>query len=155
MESLVMRNIIVFFFFTQGQFYNIGQHQEPPFSAPAFSLPPENNNMLYIGMSAFTVNSAAFVYHKAGTLSMYITDDQVSLILQSPSCQSTCFMLTFLGLYQQIPKASPIRLTTTTFGTFIPEVNNNPARSITALTFHVSPTTNSVCFFRFPRDSQA
>ncbi|CAF96904.1 unnamed protein product [Tetraodon nigroviridis] len=82
----------------KGQFYNIGQHQEPPFSAPAFSLPSENSNMLYIGMSAFTVNSAAFVYHKAGALSMYITDDM-------------------------IPKSSPIRLTTNTFGTFIPEIS--------------------------------
>lgn len=73
-ESVVVALSCVF----QGQFYNIGQHQEPPFSAPAFALPPENNNMLYIGMSAFTVNSAAFVYHNAGALSMYITDDMVS-----------------------------------------------------------------------------
>lgn len=74
----------IFYFFIQGQFYNIGQHQEPPFSAPAFSLPPENSNMLYMALSAFTANSAAFVYHKAGALSIYITDDMVSLILQSP-----------------------------------------------------------------------
>uniref|UniRef100_A0A674NS58 Bactericidal permeability-increasing protein n=1 Tax=Takifugu rubripes TaxID=31033 RepID=A0A674NS58_TAKRU len=82
----------------KGQFYNIGQHQEPPFSAPAFSLPPENSNMLYMALSAFTANSAAFVYHKAGVLSIYITDDM-------------------------IPKRSPIRLTTTTFGTFIPQIS--------------------------------
>lgn len=43
--------------------------------------------MLYMGMSAFTLNSAAFVYHKAGVLSMYVTDDMVSLVLHSPSCQ--------------------------------------------------------------------
>lgn len=75
---------------------------------------------------------------------MYITDDLVSLILQSPSCQSPCFRLTFLGLCQQIPKSSPIRLTTATFGTFIPEVNNNRAHSTTASTCHVNQPNNSV-----------
>lgn len=48
-------------------------------------MPPEVNNMLYIGLSAFTTNSAAFVYNKAGALSLYITDDMVSFILQLPS----------------------------------------------------------------------
>ena len=56
--------------------------------------------MLYIGMSSFTLNSAAFVYHKAGVLSQYITDDMVSLILPSPSCESSSFTLTSVGLYQ-------------------------------------------------------
>ncbi|TNM88372.1 hypothetical protein fugu_004626 [Takifugu bimaculatus] len=105
----------------KGQFYNIGQHQEPPFSAPAFSLPPENSNMLYMALSAFTANSAAFVYHKAGVLSIYITDDM-------------------------IPKRSPIRLTTTTFGTFIPQVNNNATHSVRAATFNVDRPTKSLCF---------
>ncbi|XP_071776049.1 bactericidal permeability-increasing protein-like isoform X1 [Centroberyx gerrardi] len=81
----------------KGEFYNIGQHQEPPFSPAPFSLPPQVNNMLYIGMSAFTTNSAAFVYNKAGALSLYITDDM-------------------------IPAKSPIRLNTRTFGAFIPQI---------------------------------
>nr|QVV41482.1 BPI/LBP [Trachidermus fasciatus] len=81
----------------KGEFYNIGKHQEPPFSPAAFSLPPETNNMLYIGLSAFTANSAAFVYNTAGALSLYITDDM-------------------------IPQGSPIRLNTKTFGTFIPQI---------------------------------
>ncbi|XP_075951871.1 bactericidal permeability-increasing protein [Anarhichas minor] len=81
----------------KGEFYNIGKHQEPPFSPAAFSLPPQTNNMLYIGLSAFTANSAAFVYNTAGALSLYITDDM-------------------------IPQGSPIRLDTTTFGVFIPQI---------------------------------
>ncbi|XP_053723754.1 bactericidal permeability-increasing protein-like [Synchiropus splendidus] len=81
----------------KGEFYNIGRHQEPPFSPVAFSLPPQHDNMLYIGISAFTSNSAGFVYNTAGALSLYITDDM-------------------------IPQASPFRLNTRTFGTFIPEV---------------------------------
>lgn len=81
----------------KGEFYNIGKHQEPPFSPAAFSLPPQINNMLYLGLSAFTADSAAFVYNRAGLLSLYITDDM-------------------------IPKGSPIRLNTKTFGVFIPQV---------------------------------
>ncbi|XP_029286986.1 bactericidal permeability-increasing protein-like [Cottoperca gobio] len=84
-------------FSLKGEFYNKGKHQEPPFSAAAFSLPPQINNMLYIGLSAFTANSAAFVYNTAGALSLYITDDM-------------------------IPQGSPIRLNTRTFGTFIPQI---------------------------------
>ncbi|XP_068578225.1 bactericidal permeability-increasing protein-like [Cebidichthys violaceus] len=81
----------------KGEFYNIGKHQEPPFSPTAFSLPPQTNNMLYIGLSAFTADSAAFVYNKAGVLNLYITDDM-------------------------IPQGSPIRLNTRTFGNFIPQI---------------------------------
>lgn len=36
--------------------------------------------MLYIGISSFTTNSAAFVYNKAGALSLYITDDMVRIV---------------------------------------------------------------------------
>ncbi|XP_072238984.1 bactericidal permeability-increasing protein-like [Leuresthes tenuis] len=81
----------------KGEFYNIGKHQEPPFAPTAFSLTPQANNMLYIGISAFTANSAAFVYNKAGALSLYITDDM-------------------------IPQGSPFRLNTRTFGVFIPQI---------------------------------
>ncbi|XP_028261849.1 bactericidal permeability-increasing protein-like isoform X2 [Parambassis ranga] len=81
----------------KGEFYNTGKHQEPPFSPTAFSLPPKTDNMLYIGMSVFSANSAAFVYNKAGALSLYITDDM-------------------------IPQGSPFRLNTRTFGVFIPEI---------------------------------
>ncbi|XP_048878334.1 bactericidal permeability-increasing protein-like isoform X3 [Brienomyrus brachyistius] len=82
----------------KGEFYNIGQHQDPPFSAPPFSLPPQNSSMLYIGLSSFTANSAGFVYNRAGALSLYITDDMV-------------------------PSSSPIRLNTKTFGAFVPEIS--------------------------------
>ncbi|XP_056293211.1 bactericidal permeability-increasing protein-like [Pseudoliparis swirei] len=81
----------------KGEFYNIGKHQEPPFTAAAFSLPPETNKMLYLGLSAFTANSAAFVYKTAGALSLYITDDM-------------------------IPQGSPFRLNTRTFYVFIPQL---------------------------------
>ncbi|XP_033938948.1 bactericidal permeability-increasing protein-like [Pseudochaenichthys georgianus] len=81
----------------KGEFYNIGKHQEPPFSPAVFSLPPQINNMLYIGISSFTIESAAFVYNTAGALSLYITDDM-------------------------IPQGFPIRLNTRAFGVFIPQI---------------------------------
>ncbi|XP_054640166.1 bactericidal permeability-increasing protein-like [Dunckerocampus dactyliophorus] len=87
-------------FSLKGEFYNIGDHQEPPFSATVFSLPAENDKMVYIGISAFTANSAAFVYHTAGVLSLSIKDDM-------------------------IPKSSPIRLNTTSFGAFVPQIAQN------------------------------
>uniref|UniRef100_A0A8C4FBY5 Bactericidal permeability-increasing protein n=1 Tax=Dicentrarchus labrax TaxID=13489 RepID=A0A8C4FBY5_DICLA len=77
--------------------HNLSFHQEPPFSPKPFTLAPQINNMLYIGVSAFTTNSAAFVYNKAGALSLAITDDM-------------------------IPQSSPIRLNTRTFGAFIPQI---------------------------------
>lgn len=81
----------------KGEFYNIGKHQEPPFTPQVFNLPSQSTNMLYMGLSSYTANSAAFVYNTAGALSLYITDDM-------------------------IPASSPIRLNTKTFGAFIPEV---------------------------------
>ncbi|XP_057218418.1 bactericidal permeability-increasing protein-like isoform X2 [Triplophysa rosa] len=59
----------------KGVFYNIGQRNEPPFFPKPFALPSQNTKMLYIGLSAFTVNSAAFAYHNAGAFSFDITDD--------------------------------------------------------------------------------
>uniref|UniRef100_A0A4W4FSQ0 Bactericidal permeability-increasing protein n=1 Tax=Electrophorus electricus TaxID=8005 RepID=A0A4W4FSQ0_ELEEL len=81
----------------KGEFYNIGEHKEPLFAPTPFSLPPDESNMLYMGISAFTANSAGFVYNNAGALSLRITDDM-------------------------IPSSSPFRLNTKTFGTFIPQI---------------------------------
>ncbi|KAK0156363.1 Bactericidal permeability-increasing protein [Merluccius polli] len=84
-------------FSLKGEFYNIGHHLEPPFAPAPFFLPNQEQAMLYIGISSFTANSAAFVYNRAGALSLNITDDM-------------------------IPASSPIRLTTRTFGAFIPQI---------------------------------
>ncbi|XP_016391149.1 bactericidal permeability-increasing protein-like [Sinocyclocheilus rhinocerous] len=81
----------------KGEFYNIGPHEEPPFSPRPFLLPSQDTNMLYIGVSAFSINSAGFVYHRAGALRLYITDDM-------------------------IPSGSLNRLNTKTFGKFIPQI---------------------------------
>ncbi|XP_050976115.1 bactericidal permeability-increasing protein isoform X1 [Labeo rohita] len=95
-ESPVISNTMIELGF-KGEFYNIGQHKEPPFSPKPFSLPSQETNMLYMGVSAFSINSASFVYHRAGALRLYITDDM-------------------------IPSDSSNRLNTKTFGTFIPQI---------------------------------
>ncbi|XP_026788513.3 bactericidal permeability-increasing protein [Pangasianodon hypophthalmus] len=81
----------------KGEFYNIGQHKEPPFSPTPISLPAQGSKMMYIGLSAFTLNSAGFVYNNAGVLKLYVTDDM-------------------------IPSSFPFRLDTKTFGKLIPQI---------------------------------
>ncbi|MCI4390341.1 hypothetical protein PGIGA_G00121620 [Pangasianodon gigas] len=81
----------------QGEFYNIGQHKEPPFSPTPISLPAQGSKMMYIALSAFTLNSAGFVYNNAGVLKLYVTDDM-------------------------IPSSFPFRLDTKTFGKLIPQI---------------------------------
>ncbi|MBN3309080.1 BPI protein, partial [Amia calva] len=80
-----------------GEFYAIAHHQEPPFTAPAFSLPDQAKSMLYLGLSQYTLNTAGFVYNTLGRLSIDITDDM-------------------------LPKSSPFRLNTKSFQLIIPEI---------------------------------
>lgn len=81
----------------KGEFYNIEQHSEPPFSPLPISLSDQADNMLYVGISEFFANSAGYVYTRAGALQINITDDM-------------------------IPKESPVRLNTDSFGILIPEI---------------------------------
>ncbi|XP_066558664.1 bactericidal permeability-increasing protein [Amia ocellicauda] len=83
--------------YLKGEFYAIAHHQEPPFTAPAFSLPDQAKSMLYLGLSQYTLNTAGFVYNTLGRLSIDITDDM-------------------------LPKSSPFRLNTKSFQLIIPEI---------------------------------
>ncbi|KAJ8371967.1 hypothetical protein AAFF_G00298400 [Aldrovandia affinis] len=81
----------------KGEFYSVQSHTEPPFVANPFQLPRQDNFMVTLGASEFCVNSAAFAYFSAGLLQINITDDM-------------------------IPSESPIRLNTTRFGVFVPQL---------------------------------
>ncbi|XP_048873650.1 bactericidal permeability-increasing protein [Brienomyrus brachyistius] len=81
----------------KGVFYGARNHTEPPFVAGTFQLDQQSDLMLTVGLSEFTINSAAFAYYSAGLLQALITDDM-------------------------IPKASPFRLNTTSFGGLIPQL---------------------------------
>ncbi|KAI7795323.1 bactericidal permeability-increasing protein-like [Triplophysa rosa] len=90
----------------KGVFYNIGQRNEPPFSPKPFSLPSQNTKMLYIGLSAFTVNSAAFAYHNAGAFSFDITDDLIGGFI-SPDSDFRLNTETFEASFPQVAKLYP------------------------------------------------
>ncbi|XP_043944942.1 bactericidal permeability-increasing protein-like [Protopterus annectens] len=83
---------------SKGEFYYIGHHQEAPFQPQSFSLPHINDYMLYLGISEFSLNSAAFVYYTANLLKITIDDDK-------------------------IPPSSPIRLNTKSLAAFLPGVD--------------------------------
>ncbi|XP_026094141.1 bactericidal permeability-increasing protein-like [Carassius auratus] len=82
----------------KGVFNNTQQHIETPSPPPAFSLASQSTNMFYIAVSAFTINSAFMVLHQTNVSNIRITDEMV-------------------------PSVSPIRLSTTTFGAFIPQIS--------------------------------
>ncbi|XP_017273135.1 bactericidal permeability-increasing protein [Kryptolebias marmoratus] len=81
----------------KGEFYSIKTHKEPPFVAQPFTLPGQTNYMLSVGMSEFTLNSAAYGYFSAGQLQALINDSM-------------------------IPPECPIHLNTSAMGMFIPQL---------------------------------
>lgn len=81
----------------KGEFYSIKTHQEPPFEAQPFTMSEHAGYMLSVGLSEFTVNSAAFGYFSAGLLQTVINDSM-------------------------IPPTSPVHLNTSQMGPFIPQL---------------------------------
>ncbi|XP_029468994.1 BPI fold-containing family C protein-like [Rhinatrema bivittatum] len=62
----------------KGTFYAIKNHKEPTFAPVPFSLPDQSDAMLYTGVSASVVNSAAEAYYTSGVLSHTLTDNEIS-----------------------------------------------------------------------------
>ncbi|XP_072917594.1 bactericidal permeability-increasing protein-like [Hemitrygon akajei] len=81
----------------KGEVFRVGHRKELPFKPPPVSLPSQSNHMLYLGISDFLANSAGFVFHEAGALQIKITDEMV-------------------------PKESPFRLNTNSFGIIMPQL---------------------------------
>ncbi|XP_029012184.1 bactericidal permeability-increasing protein-like [Betta splendens] len=81
----------------KGEFYSIRTHTEPPFKAQPFTLPEQQDYMLSLGLSEFTLNSASFGYYTAGVLQTTIDDSM-------------------------IPSYCPVRLNTTSMGHYIPQL---------------------------------
>ncbi|XP_058846759.1 bactericidal permeability-increasing protein-like [Acipenser ruthenus] len=80
----------------KGEFYSVEHRGEFPFTPEQFQL-HDQNRMVSVGLSQSSANSAGFAYHSAGILRIRLTDSM-------------------------IPKVSPIRLNTTSFESFIPEL---------------------------------
>lgn len=64
-------------FCLKGEFYSIKTHTEPPFVAQPFTLPEQPDQMLSVGISEFTLNSASYGYFSAGQLQALINDSMV------------------------------------------------------------------------------
>ncbi|XP_060691934.1 bactericidal permeability-increasing protein-like isoform X2 [Hemiscyllium ocellatum] len=97
----------------KGEFYSVAKHEEPPFKPPQVPLSEQTDHMMYLGLSDFFANSAGFAYYRAGALNMNITDDM-------------------------IPKQSPIRLNTSTFGAVIPQVEKLYPNMLMLMSFHAN-----------------
>ncbi|XP_041112770.1 bactericidal permeability-increasing protein-like [Polyodon spathula] len=80
----------------KGEFYSVEHRKEFPFTPELFQL-HDQNHMVSVGLSQSSANSAGFAYHSAGVLWIRLTDSM-------------------------IPKVSPIRLNTTSFESFVPEL---------------------------------
>lgn len=61
----------------QGLFHILESQETPPFEAQPFWLAEEPGHMLSLGLSQYTVNSAAYAYFSSGELYGLITDDMV------------------------------------------------------------------------------
>uniref|UniRef100_A0A3Q3WXW6 Bactericidal permeability-increasing protein n=1 Tax=Mola mola TaxID=94237 RepID=A0A3Q3WXW6_MOLML len=81
----------------KGEFYSTKMHTEPPFEPQPFMVPEQTGYMLSLGFSEFTLNSASFGYYSAGLLQLLVNDSM-------------------------IPSLSPVRLNTSSMGSFIPQL---------------------------------
>ncbi|XP_029468729.1 bactericidal permeability-increasing protein [Rhinatrema bivittatum] len=81
----------------KGEFFDLAHRATIPFPPPVIGFPADHNLMVYFGVSEYVFNTASFVYQAAGALIFNVTDDM-------------------------IPKDFQVRLNTSSFGTFIPQV---------------------------------
>ena len=80
-------------------------------------LPPitSSSKMVYVWLTDYVANSAASVYQMAGVLEYTVTPDMVNTII-------SMHMVTLSVFVSQVPSDSPIKLNTTSFKPFIPQV---------------------------------
>ncbi|XP_077315167.1 bactericidal permeability-increasing protein-like isoform X2 [Lithobates pipiens] len=103
----------------KGEVFEIAHRATPPFSPPPLSLPDDHNLMVYFAVSDYLFNTAGYVYQSAGKLVFNVTDDMV-------------------------PKGSPMRLNTSTFGILIPQLEKMYPDMLMKLviTSHSAPSLN-------------
>lgn len=134
----------------KGEFYSTKMHTEPPFEPQPFMVPEPTGYMLSLGFSEFTLNSASFGYYSAGLLQLIVNDSMVRAPEKKPESPGqlfkittrtfrrfgfaigsgidsflpqTCLWLRDVVLSPQIPSLSPVRLNTSSMGSFIPQVS--------------------------------
>ncbi|KAJ7332268.1 hypothetical protein JRQ81_014448 [Phrynocephalus forsythii] len=129
----------------KGEFFSMTHRSAAPFPPPALNFPVDHDRMLYFGVSTYFFNTASNVYFKAGAMTFYVTDNM-------------------------IPKDFELRLNTTTFGHFIPQVeklypnllmtlrvspSSSPMLSITPESLSLTPVVDVEAFAILPNSSLA
>ncbi|XP_034979785.1 bactericidal permeability-increasing protein [Zootoca vivipara] len=129
----------------KGEFFSLAHRSAPPFTPPALAFPVDHDRMLYFGISTYFFNTAGLVYYGAGEMNFFITDDMV-------------------------PKEFKIRLNTTSFKAFVPQLeklypnmlmklqvspSSAPSLSITPDAISLSPVADITAFAILPNASLA
>ncbi|XP_055366244.1 bactericidal permeability-increasing protein-like [Betta splendens] len=104
------------------KFYSIRTHTDPPFTAQPFTLPEQQDYMLTLGLSEFTLNSASCGYYTAGVLQTTIDDSMVriSRIGDEGGTKARCRVLWLMSC--QILQHLHMHLNTSVVGLLIPQV---------------------------------
>ncbi|KAL8179863.1 UNVERIFIED_CONTAM: hypothetical protein K2H54_073668 [Gekko kuhli] len=84
----------------KGEFFSRAHRSAAPFPPPALPFPGDHDRMLYFGISSSMFNTAGYVYYQAGVLTFDITDDM-------------------------FPKKSTLRLSTSSFGSLVPQIGKS------------------------------
>ena len=107
-------------------------------------LPPitSSSKMVYVWLTDYVANSAAFVYQTAGVLEYTVTPDMVNTII-------SMHVVTLSVFVSQVPSDSPITLNTTSFKSFIPQVRFSINCINLPLNLHILHLTYNVTFFHF------
>lgn len=108
----------------KGEFYSIKTHAEPPFEALPFTMPEQQDYMLSVGMSDYTVNSALYGYYSAGLFQALVNDSM-------------------------IPPGVPLHLNTSLMGPYVPQL----PKMFPGLLMNLQVNATQVPLFSFQPDA--
>ncbi|XP_026546231.1 lipopolysaccharide-binding protein-like [Notechis scutatus] len=129
----------------KGEFFSTAHRSPAPFPAPPLSFPLDPNRMVQFGISTYFFNTAGDVYYKSGSLTFWIVDEMV-------------------------PPEVKIRLNTSSFQPFIPQLkklypnmamklkvspSSVPSLSISPETLSLTPSVDIQAFAVLPDSSLA
>ncbi|XP_070796391.1 LOW QUALITY PROTEIN: bactericidal permeability-increasing protein-like [Pituophis catenifer annectens] len=129
----------------KGEFFSTGHRSPAPFPPPPLSFPVDHDRMVQFGISTYFFNTAGDVYYKAESLTFWVVDEMV-------------------------PQEIKIRLNTSSFQPFIPQLkklyhnmpmklkvspSSAPSLSITPETLSLTPSVDIQAFAILPNSSLA
>ncbi|XP_058032709.1 bactericidal permeability-increasing protein-like [Ahaetulla prasina] len=129
----------------KGEFFSTAHRSPAPFPPPPLSFPVDHNRMVQFGISTYFFNTAGDVYYKAESLTFWVVDEMV-------------------------PQEIKMRLNTSSFQPFIPQLKKlypsmpmklkispsaAPSLSITPETLSLTPSVDMQAFAILPNSSLA